>query len=260
MIMSNDKRAKAIAVILAFNEASRISQTVENAKQTFNTVCVLDSVSNDQTVEMAKAAGAQIISNKFVNFAAQRNFAIDAFKNDYDWLFFLDADEEIEPELSQNLKVFLEQIPEKPIALKMRRKNFFLGKMLNHVAGKDYQTRLFGKFGELKYVGEVHEGIATPELERQTIEGHIIHNSYETITDLFAKTNTYTSLEVSKKKSYSTKILIVRLLFLPSLTFFKSYFLRKGFLDGYRGFIYASFMAIYKFVLISKQIEKNFKD
>ena len=233
MNMSNHKRDKAIAVILAFNEENRISQTVKNAKQTFNTVCVLDSVSNDQTVEMAKAAGAQIISNKFVNFAAQRNFAIDAFKNDYDWLFFLDADEEIDQELSQNLKVFLEQIPEKPIALKMRRKNFFLGKMLNHVAGKDYQTRLFGKFDELKYVGEVHEGIATPELERQTIEGHIIHNSYETITDLFAKTNKYTSLEVSKKKSYSTKILIVRLLFLPSLTFFKSYFLRKGFLDGY---------------------------
>lgn len=260
MIMPNDKSAKAIAVILTFNEESRISQTVKNAMQTFNTVCVLDSFSSDRTVEIAEGAGAHIISNKFVNFAAQRNFAINAFKNDYDWLFFLDADEEIEPELSQNLKVFLDQAPEKPIALKMKRKNFFLGETLNHVAGKDYQTRLFGKFDDLKYVGEVHEGIAAPQLDRQTIEGHIIHNSYETISDLFEKTNKYTSLEVSKKKSYSTKILIVRLLFLPSLTFFKSYFLRKGFLDGYRGFIYASFMAIYKFVLISKQIEKNLKN
>lgn len=249
----------AIAVILTYNEEKLIADTVKNARTIFKNVYVLDSFSTDNTVSLAIAAGANVIENKFLNFSAQRNFAIEQLETKYNWLFFLDADEEISPTLGENIIQIINRFPVGPCAYKMKRENVFLGKVLKYAAGKDFQTRLFGNFENLRYSGEVHEGVVSSKLNRTIVSGCITHKDTNSISQLFEKTNKYTSVDVFKKKRFSTFYLVLQLLFVPTFRFLKSYIKRCGFLDGYRGFIFSSFAAIYKFVLITKQIERNLK-
>lgn len=134
-----------------------------------------------------------------------------------------------------------------------------MGEPLKYVSRKDRQTRLFGQFKDLRYSGEVHECVGLSGYDNLKISGRIIHSDTASLSKIFAKTNNYTTLEVEKKKRYSKPASVIRLLSVPIRTFLKAYILRLGFLDGYRGFIWAGNSAIYKFILISKQIEDNLK-
>lgn len=252
----NKTNPSAAVVILTYNEEQVIAKTISNAQLYFKNVYILDSFSTDKTIEIARNFGAQVLENKFNNFASQRNFAITSLHKKFDWIFFLDADESIDEKLGENLKQATSQMPAKPIAYRMKRRNYFLGKKVNYAYGSDRQFRLFGRFGEMRYVGEVHEGVDLTNTDTCQLVGSIIHRDETTISELTTKMNRYTTLEIKRRKKHSLMRTVFQLATVPILTFMKTYIWRQGFLDGYRGFIIAGYSSIYKFVLISKQIEK----
>jgi glycosyltransferase involved in cell wall biosynthesis len=256
MTAPNKNKPLAAAVILTYNEECNIADTISNARLYFDTVFILDSFSTDKTVELATKAGARILENRFDNFASQRNFAIASLKDDFEWIYFLDADESIDGELGENLKQTISHTPDRQIAYRMKRQNYFLGKKIKYAFGSDRQFRLFGKFGQLKYFGEVHEGVDLTETDVRTITGYIIHKDKTTLTNHITKMNGYTSLEIQRRKTHSLKRTVFQLITVPFLTFLKTYIVRKGFLDGYRGFIIAWLASFYKLIMIGKQIEK----
>ena len=94
-------------VILTKNEALNIVECVENAKQVADDVLVIDSGSTDDTVQLAKTAGARVVYRAWDDdFAAQRNFAIE--NSDAEWILYLDADERLNGELVESVKQALQ--------------------------------------------------------------------------------------------------------------------------------------------------------
>lgn len=250
------KTPKAAAVILTFNEEVNIANSVASASKFFETVYVLDSLSSDNTVPVAKDAGAKIFEKSFEDYASQRNYALEKLKDDYDWVFFLDADEEIDDELGENIAQTTSAMPAKPVAYEMRRINHFLGAPLNYTVGPDYQTRLLGRFETLEYFSKVHERLNLEKDQIQKISGAIIHKDVSNMHYLMNKTNKQSDLEVEQRKLYSLPHSVFRLLNVPIRTFLSHYVVKRGFLDGYRGFLYSYHKGVYRAVIISKQIEK----
>lgn len=254
------QNSKAAAVILTFNEEQNVANAVTNASQYFQSVYVLDSLSTDNTVQTAKKAGATIFENKFEDYASQRNVALEKLKDNYDWIFFLDADEELNEELGQNIKHITSQVPSEQIAYEMKRINHFLGQPLNYTVGPDYQTRLLGRFKALEYFSKVHERLNLQKEQIRKVDGHIIHKDVSNMHYLLNKTNNQSDLEVEQRKLYSLPRSVFRLLTVPIRTFLSHYLMKKGFLDGYRGFLYSYHKGVYRAVIISKQIEKHLQE
>ena len=93
------RKAGISVVILAFNSAATIARTLEPLRRLTDDIHVVDSFSKDDTVEVCRQLGCQVVQRAFVNYADQRNWAIDTLSLKYDWQFHVDADEELTPEL-----------------------------------------------------------------------------------------------------------------------------------------------------------------
>lgn len=128
---------------------------------------------------------------------------------------------------------------------------------MNCIVGPDFQTRQLGRFEALEYFSKVHEHLNLNKEQIRKIAGHINDKGVANIHYLLNKTKHPSDLEVEQRKLYSLKRSVFQLLTAPLRTFLSNYLMKIDFLDGYRGFLIACLASIYKFVMISKQIEKN---
>ena len=110
---------------------------------------VYDSLSTDRTVEIAEAAGAKVTKRAFDNWASHQNWGLAniPFKNE--WVFYIDADERMTPELIQAIQGALAQ-PADNVAFRVQRRDFFVGTWLKHVQASPFYMRLF-KPGKMRY-------------------------------------------------------------------------------------------------------------
>lgn len=128
-------------LILTLNEENNLPACLESVRWS-DDIHVLDSYSSDKTVEIAKSVGAHVWFRKFDSFAQHQNWALEniAFKNP--WVFYLDADERVMPELADAmLKAVQNNGPY--VAFKVQRRDFFMGTWLKHVQMTAYYDRLF---------------------------------------------------------------------------------------------------------------------
>ncbi|MBK8028871.1 MAG: glycosyltransferase [Chloroflexi bacterium] len=91
------------AIILTYNEAEHVTACIASVRFA-DMVIVFDSFSTDQTIQLAQAAGATVIQNRFEDYARQRNAALQAVAATADWVLFVDADERVTPELAQEVR------------------------------------------------------------------------------------------------------------------------------------------------------------
>jgi len=102
------------AIILTKNEARHVAECVASLRWA-DRVLVFDSLSDDDTVALARAAGAEVAQRPFDNYAAQRNAALDAVATHEvatDWVFFVDADERATPALAEEIRHVIAERPE----------------------------------------------------------------------------------------------------------------------------------------------------
>ena len=114
-------------LIISKNSEDFISDAIESVKPIAEEIIVVDD-SNDNTPKIAEKLGAKVVKNTFKNFADQRNFAASLAKND--WIFYLDSDEQVTPEVIKELKDKIKNIKEDndTAGFYVRRKTFFYGK------------------------------------------------------------------------------------------------------------------------------------
>jgi glycosyltransferase involved in cell wall biosynthesis len=265
-------------LILTFNEEQNISACLESVKWS-DDVLVLDSFSTDQTVELAKSAGARVMQKKFVNFAEQRNFGLIHGELRHDWVLHLDADERVSPEL---LPEMFDTIKDgRRFAYQIALKVMFMGCWLRH-AGlyPSYQVRL-GHRNKLRFVqvGHGQRENLQPEFVGR-LKGGLIHYSFSKgLHDWFEKHNRYSSDEVRHhletetervktgalfsadpvRRRRALKQFSFHLPFRPSFRFAYMYFLRLGFLDGRAGFYYCRLLAAYELMIALKFKEHSEK-
>lgn len=269
---------KVSVIILTFNEAENIARSIQNTISWAHQVIILDSYSEDNTVEIAKSLGAKVVQRKFDNYSAQRNYAIQEIQIETDWILFLDADEFLSENLIREINAELDN----PIAdgYYLKRRFYFNGKWIKW--GGYYPTWILRLFKKDKgiFQREINEHLVLNGTASKLVnyfaddnlkpmrfwwQKHIDYAQKEAYSLLERNSN---NIKVNLWGSQSDRKLWIRYkvwnylppYIRPFLYFFYRYILRFGFLDGfifhfYHGFVY--YMIIDSFYLELKK--KGFK-
>ena len=232
------------ALIITFNEEENIVDCLESVKWC-DEIVIVDSFSEDKTVELASQYTEKVYLHKFDNFASQRNYALE--KVESDWVLVIDADERVTEELKVEISDVLSS-DNSVQAYEIPRKNYFLGKWVKYCGWyPDYTLRLFKNNQQLKYKGKVHENIRT-DMKVRNMESPLIHYTYQDLTDYLEKINNYTTLWAEEKHRKGKQTSMLYILLRSMFEFIQKYFFRKGFLLGSQGLILSCILTYYVFL------------
>ena len=236
---------KISAVIIAFNEEAKIADAINSVKWA-DEILLVDSESTDRTVEIAKSLGAKIISQKWLGFSKQKQFAVDNAA--HEWIFSLDADEVVSDKLRDEI-LKLKTAENIADGYKIPRLSFYMNRPIRHGGWyPDWQIRFFNRRkGKWKDV-MIHESV---EINGQIgkLSGDILHYSVEDaahhhrmIGERYAPLAAEQMFQKGRKTSH-LKIATAGL-----TAFLQTYILKGGFLDGLAGFAIARFAAHHAFL------------
>lgn len=232
------------AAVITYNEAGRIGRTLASVKNLVSEIVVIDSGSTDETVKIAESFGAKTYIEKWKGFAAQKNSLTE--KCSCPWILYLDADEEIMPELADEIKKSVAD--DKYAGFYIKRKTFYLGKLLKYSWQPDIRLRLAKKSSSPEWVGDiVHEELKITG-ETGCLKNYMTHYSYRDISDHFSKTVRYARLSAESYAARGRKPSVFKLIFNPIAAFLKLYIIRGAFLDGTAGFIAGVSAFVYAFL------------
>jgi len=225
---------KNISCVIIAKDAQNTIELLLNSLKSFDDVVLYSNNSTDKTDEIAKTyKNVTLINGSFIGFGPTKNKATKYAKND--WILSLDADEILSKEFIKNLKR-LDLNNQNIYAI--NRINYYKSTQIKHCWGNDIIIRLYNKKITQFTDSKVHEKIIQDTLKTKTITGEVKHYPYLSITDFIIKLDRYSTIfaqdNVGKKTSSPTKAI-----FNASFSFFKTYFLKKGFLDGYAGLVIA---------------------
>jgi len=235
-------------------------------------VVVFDSFSTDQTVEIARAAGARVLQRRFDNYGAQREAARGQGQFKYPWLLVLDADEEPDTELVAELQT-IAAAETQHAGYRMRRKDYFLGKWIKHSTLYPTWFVRFFRHDRVRYESRsVHE---YPSVEGTVgeLQGHLLHHSFNKgLADWWAKHIRYSLFEAQEslktlrtkgwdwaglfsfgdpvRRRRALKAFSMRLPFRPLLRFLYMYLMRLGILDGWAGLTYCRLLSMYEYMIV----------
>ena len=241
--------------MIARNEAPRIERALQSARWA-DEIVVIDAFSTDETPAICRKYTERILQYTWEGFAQQRERSITHAR--HDWIFSLDADEVISEELQQEIKRVLRD-PEARDGYWAARKTRYLGRWIEHSGWfPDYQLRLFRKEKVFIEPKAVHEGFSV-QGETGKLAGLLQHYSYASIFEHLEKINRYTTLEVPHKIARLERkpVRWYHLVFNPWALFFKMFVLKKGYKDGFPGFILALMSAFYTQLLYAKVWENS---
>lgn len=229
--------------VLTKNEERNIKQCLESLSFC-DEILVIDSHSTDATREIAISTGAKVIELDWPGFRSQREFAMAAAANN--WILFLDADEQLSNEgmdLIRNLRD-LRRLNEAD-GYWLPRKNKYYGKYINHGDWRsDRGIRLFDRRKAQVAGREVHEHISV-DGNIASLDAVVLHESYENLEDQLTKLSSYARLMADELKREGRTTTFFACVINPFWRFFRSYILRLGFMDGWRGYIIALVEARY---------------
>jgi glycosyltransferase involved in cell wall biosynthesis len=227
---------KLSAYILTYNEAEKIEAAVSSVLWA-DEVVVIDSYSVDRTAEIATSLGARVVAVPFNGFGELRNRAIEACK--YDWIFSLDADERCTEAVRDEILALLEGTPSHDV-YRMPRRSYMMGRWIR---GSGWypnfrQPQLFRK-GSMRYTLEpVHEGYELLNNKPLgTLQNAVWQFPFRNLEEVIKKMNRYSSLGVPKlaHKRVSMSSALGHGLW----SFLKHYIFKRGFIDGWAGFVIA---------------------
>jgi glycosyltransferase involved in cell wall biosynthesis len=244
----------ASVYIICKNEEKHIKRVLESVKD-FSEIIIVDSGSTDATLDIAKKYTSNIFHKDWLGFAAQKEYARTLCSNE--WVLNLDADEELTTELKNEIINCIEE--NKIDALNIKISSQYLGKFNNKKSKFNRRIRFFKK--DIGYYPEklVHESIVING-KMKNANGFIYDYGTIDLKTHLSKINDYSSLRAQEKFDKKKKASLLKLLFVFPLSFFKSFFIKRGFLNGVRGFIAAVNNSFYAFLKEAKLYELNHKN
>ena len=242
-------------VIIVKNASTTIKKTLDSLVL-FSDVVVYDNGSTDNTIEIIKDyTNVNLVQGNFLGFGPTKNKASSFAKND--WVLSLDADEVLSEDIITNLKNI--DLDEQTI-YSILRENCYKNVHVKYCWGNDIIVRLYNRQKTAFTNEKVHEKVIDSGFKTEQILGAVKHYPYSTITDFIIKLDRYSTIfanDNAGKKSSSPLKAISN----AGFSFIKTYFLKRGFLDGYAGLVIAfSHMAtnFYKYIKLY-ELNKDFK-
>lgn len=247
--MATDKIPLSV-VIIAKNAATQIGACIDSVAFAAE-ILVVDSGSEDETRAIAEVRGCRVIEKEWLGFGRQKQFAVGEANND--WVLCLDVDERVSPLLAASICAAIETQSHK--ALRMKRRNRFLGRWLAHGEGyPDWSLRLFHRQFASWSNDPVHEAVITT-VDVGTLKGDLLHDSAEDVRIYLAKQNRYSSLHAEALFQQGVRAGYLKLFLSPLARFIKFYIIRLGFLDGGPGFAHVAVGCFAAFAKYAKLIE-----
>lgn len=244
---------KISLVVITYNEAHNIRRCLESAADIVDEILVVDSASTDATVAIAESFGARVVIQPFLGYVAQKRFAISQAR--YPVVLSLDADEALSEALRQSIT---------GVRAKWSHDCYFMNR-LSSIGGSwirhggwypDRKMRLFdrGKYA-VEGIDPHDKFVPVPGASSAHLKGDILHYTNGDIAGRAATVNQFSTLAARAFDERGKRGSLGRLLFKPFFRFVVEYFFRRGFLDGFYGFVVARTSAQYVFLREAKLIE-----
>jgi glycosyltransferase involved in cell wall biosynthesis len=217
--------------LITLNEERDLPRALASVRGLADEMLVVDSGSTDRTGDVARAHGARVLERVWTDFSDQKNFA--AAQAAHDWIFSLDADEELSPALQEELRRWKETDPA-AAAYEMPRRARYLGRWIRHSGWyPDYKRRLYRR-DRARFVGALHESLAV-EGAVGRLRSDLYHHTFATLAEHHARIEHYSRLTARALYAASRRQWLLPLLVAPPWMFLRTYFGKLGFLDGAAG-------------------------
>lgn len=250
--MDSPAKVPISVVIIAKNEEKNLPDCLESVAWT-REILVVDDDSSDRTAEIAKSFGAKVITRKMDVEGKHRNFAYS--QANCEWVLSLDADERVSPELAREIEHVIQENDSSYAGYSIPVKTF-IGKRWIRYSGyyPARKLRLHRK-GTFRYEEtNVHPRAYFDGRERP-LSGDIIHYGYRDFTHFVSKLNNQTTLEAQKWLEDKRSIGAFKVFYKTFDRFFRHYFLKEGYRDGFLGFMMCVCHALYQLFTYAKYLE-----
>ena len=234
---------KITATLITLNEEENLPRALSSLG-CCDDIVVVDSGSNDRTVEIAREYGARVIERPFSGYADQKNFAAGVAR--HDWILSLDADEALSDKLEAEVRELKRSGP-RADAYQAPRLAEYLGKWIRYSGWyPDPKVRLYNR-KKARWVGEyVHEAVEV-DGRLGILKGDLLHFTCRSFSEHLATIDRYTTLAAKEIIAGGKRVGVGHLVVSPLWTFLRTYIIKRGFLDGMEGWIIAQMAAFYVF-------------
>jgi glycosyltransferase involved in cell wall biosynthesis len=242
--------------IITQNEEANLPRALASLKGIADEIVVVDSGSTDRTAAIAGEHGATWFDHPWTNYADQKNYAAECASND--WVFSMDADEELSSRLQTSLLAWKKYAPEYSV-YEVSRKTFYLGAWIEHSGWyPDFQRRLYRR-DEAEFSGTVHESLRhAGKIGR--LSGDLLHYTVRSFEEHEANVERYTTLAAQQMFAEGKRNWRGAMWCATPWSWFQNFVLRGGFMDGYRGALIAKMAARsvrLKYAKLGKLVQAN---
>lgn len=245
-----------LTVTILTKNSQKYLKEVLCALEVFQEVLIYDTGSTDETLNIAKTfSNVKIYQSPFEGFGPTHNKASSCAT--YDWILSVDSDEVVTKELAEEIKA-LQLDPS--CVYSMPRHNYYKGKWIKGCGWyPDRQIRLYNRVRTKFTEEQVHEKIISENMQQVPLKSPLKHYSYASTSDFLNKMQHYSDLFAKQNKD-SKRSSVSKAILHGFFAFFKSYFLKRGLLDGKQGFeisVYNGNTAFYKYLKLSEANKKS---
>lgn len=252
-----NEKGKISAVIITFNEEKNIARCIKSLVEIVDEIIVVDSFSEDNTIEIADKLGAKVFKQKFLGHIEQKNYAKNLASNN--WIISLDADEEISKELKKSILSIKDNLDEFD-GYKFNRLTNYCGKWIKHCGWyPDTKLRIFKKDIGAWGGKNPHDKFITPANSNiKHLTGDLLHYSFYTKQQHLEQIHKFSTIAAQSYFEKGKKSNLLKLIFSPLSKFVRNYIIKLGFLDGIFGFricrlsAYATYLKYVKLKNIQK--------
>ncbi|MEZ5058259.1 MAG: glycosyltransferase family 2 protein, partial [Saprospiraceae bacterium] len=238
---------KLSVAIMTFNEEDNIRPCLDAIKDVADEIYILDSFSTDKTVEIAQSYGARVEQKPFERYDKQRDYCIQ--NTSHEWVLSLDADEIPDAKMLDEIA----RLKNDPGTIEVYFCNRLtaIGNHFIYHGGwhPDWKARFFKKSSVKMSDTALHETILPLEgATTAKMDGLLLHYTNKDIHDRIKTINNHSSIAAQSKFNEVKKTNLFRIIIKPFGRFIADYFVKRGFLDGYYGFVVARTTAYYVFL------------
>jgi len=234
--------------VLTFNNERTIERCL-NSLQWADELVIVDSYSTDATLEICRRYTDRVYQRKWTNHQDQYQYAADLTTNH--WVMFVDADEEVPPELAREIREALETNDRRWNGYIVHRRTFYLGRWIKYGGWyPDYEIRVYDRSKGM-WGGGLHAKVKVNG-KVKTLQNYYLHYTYRDISDQIQTIDKYSKIAAEDMYRQGSRFRLGNLLLNPPFRFIKEYIFKRGFLDGIPGLIIIVSTIFYVFIKYAK--------